>query len=563
MRKTLWSTLLVALLLGAWNLPLAQADSPGDPKPLAVVAFAELDELLGDIQYVGELADKPQLGKGLRAILSLVTRGKGLVGLDKTRPWGAVLRIDGEKPTGCALLPITDLEQLHQTLKPFIEEVTELDDGVYKVVGKERKKPLFVKEKDGGWLLASDNLQALAHAPADPGELFAELTEAYDVAVRLYVGNVPDEHREKFIAKVKQEAQEKLQRKDGEDEQEFTVRKILTEKLLRAVVCAAKELDQVTLGWSLDREAHNASLEVSATALDGSRAAEHLAKLGQAKTAFGGFHLPGATLTGVCVAECPVGSRDREDLGTVIDAFRTKAFKDIDAKEESKEKAEAGKQLVGGLLDVIEETIASGRLDGGAAVMLKPKGVTLVTGRYIANGQKLEKTLKQLVEAVRKEHPDFVEKVLKTDVAEHNGVRFHTVSLPIPEDAKDREKLVQAVGDPLVIVVGIGPQSFYLSAGKHAVPGLRKAIRRSEDGSPETVPPLQFSVALGDVARFVAAVGKEEQQAAARKAAGVLEKADGQDHVNVSILPIERGVKLRLEAEEGVLKLIGAMRKTR
>ncbi len=563
MRKLLLSTWVIALLWGASNLAPAQAESPGDLKPLAVVGVVDCDELLGDLEHLAQIVGQPQLYTGPKALVNLFTQGKGVAGLDRERPSGAVIRLDGEKPSGFVFLPITDLDQLHDVFKPYLGEVTELDGGVQRIQGKNNETPAFIKEGKGGWLFVSDKAENLADTPADPGKLLAGLTERYDVAVRLFVSNVPDEHREKFIARLKRDAEKALRRggDDDDDRAEHVAQKIVVEKLLHAAIRAAEEIDQVTLGWSLDREAQNVSFEASVTAVPGSKTAEQLAKLGRLKTDFGGFRLPGAAISGVCVAECPAGGRDRESLAKVFDAVRLEAFKEIDAKQGKQQWADAAKQLIDGLLDVTQQTIASGRVDGGMALMLKPEGVTFVAGRYIAGGEKLEETLGQLVEAVRKEHPDFVARVLKTDVAEHNGVSFHTLSLPIPKKVKDREKLVKVLGDPVLIGVGIGPNRVYVAVGKQVKEVLREAIGQSENVASQTVPPMQFSIDLSEVARFVAVVGEEKQRAVAQKVVEALKETDGKDHVNLSILPTDGGVKFRFEFEEGALKVIAATRK--
>ena len=560
MRKKVLCALLIALLLGAWGVPAVRTALAEECKPVAVVGLTSYDELMGDLEYAAELAGQPRISGGLKLAINLFTGGKGPVGLDKSRPMGIAIRLDGEKPDGVAFLPITDLEQLYETFKPMIKDVTELDGGVWKVQGKSNDKPGFVKEGNG-WLFISDKAENLADTPDDPAKLLDGMTERYDVAVRLLVDNVPRKHREKLLAKMREDAKKELQRKPHEDEVEYTIRKIVLGKLLETATCAVNNIQDVTLGWSLDREAGNASLELAVTAPAGSKAAKKLAKLGQAKSEFAGFRLPEAAVSAVCVGECPVAGRDRETLDKVIEIIRAKAFKDIEKKEKDADKAQAGKQLIGGLLEVIGETIAEGRVDGGMAVVVDD-GVTLAAGRHIAAGEKLEETLGQLVKAVRKEHPEFVEKVLKTDVVEHNGVSFHTISLPIPEHADHREKVIEAVGDPLLIIVGIGPETVYVAAGKQAEKVLRTAIVRSEESASEPVPPMQLSVAVGKIAKAVAVGGKEERErVVAAKIAEALGGGDAKDNVNVSILPIDRGVKLRIEVERGVLTLPGVVRK--
>ena len=90
---------------------------------------------------------------------------------------------------------------------------------------------------------------------------------------------------------------------------------------------------------------------------------------------------------------------------------------------------------------------------------------------------------------------------------------------------------------------------------------LRQAIERSADGAQE-VAPMELSVAVGPIARFIAAVGQPvEQREKAAQVAAALETMSGKDHVKLEASPIDRGVQLRLEIEPDVLKLIGVMSK--
>jgi hypothetical protein len=59
--------------------------------------------------------------------------------------------------------------------------------------------------------------------------------------------------------------------------------------------------------------------------------------------------------------------------------------------------------------------------------------------------------------------------------------------------------------------------------------------------------------------KFVAEVGDDEDRENAALVAGLLEKTADRDHVKLTVTPIERGARLRLELEEGILRLIGKM----
>lgn len=552
MRKMLLSLLAVAVLLGTCSLQPAEA---AELKPVAVATFAGYDELLGNIKFVGELSDLPRLATRFEAALTFITGSPDLAGLNKKKPWGVVVQTDGEEFLGYGLLPVTDLKELLDGLRPFLEDVTEGDDGVYELKTKDGKS-FYAKEKKGGWALVGDRPDVLARAAKVRIRALGKLNKKYDLAVRLYAANVPEKYREMAIAKIEADAKKDLEQKPEESDEQYAVRKKFAAQAIKSITAAVNDVDQVTLGWSLDPEAQKTYLDVTVTARPGTETAEELAALTKTTTKFAGFRLPGATLTGILAGKAP--PVDTSELSAVMEMVRTQAFREADQKDQPKEKTELEKRVVGGLLDVIEAMVAEGRVDAGWAVTLKPDVATLVAGMFVVDAKKVEETLTELVEAVRKEEPKLVEKALKMDAAEHKGIRFHTVSIPIPDDADNREKVVRMIGETLEVVVGIGKQSVYVSAGTDAMKTLTGAIDASLAEGVKKVPPMQITLSLGSLTKFIAEMGDtEEEREKAAKAAAVLEEAGDKDHVHLVATPIDRGVRLRLELEEGILKLIG------
>ena len=75
MRKTLLSTLALALLLG--GVTRVQAD---DLKPVVVVSLPSYDALSADLNFLAQVADMPDLPKQFEAATAQ------LKGIDKTKP---------------------------------------------------------------------------------------------------------------------------------------------------------------------------------------------------------------------------------------------------------------------------------------------------------------------------------------------------------------------------------------------------------------------------------------------------------------------------------------------
>ena len=555
MRRPLLWALAVGLLLGGLGICPAQADPL---KPVAVVSVSGYDEIMGDLEFVGKISGRQELATGVKGMISLMTGGRGLEGLDKSKPVGVVVQTDGEAFHGYMFLPVTDLKKLLEVIEPMAGKITDAGEGVFEVQTNQGKT-LYVKEKGRGWAMVCDSQEALKSAPADPLSAIGKLNEKYDLAVRVYVHNIPQPYRQMAIDRMKTDIEWASRQRPGEDEAEFAVRKKLSEQFLNSAITAVNELEQISLGWSLDHKAEKVYLDLSATVLPGSDSARSLAEMTQAKSNFAGFLVSGAAVTGNWLSVVPTG--DVAVLAEAIQTLRPRAMKEIETKADSAEQARVQKELVGDLLDVIQKTVASGRADSAMSLVLGPEAVTLVAGGYVADGPKVEKTLKRLAEIARAQQPDAVNQVLKLDAGKCKGVNLHTVSIPIPPGAPDRDNAVKLIGQTLDIVIGVGKESVYVSAGRDAMKALRQAIERSADGA-QKVAPMKVSVAVGPIAKFIAAVGQPvEQRQKAAKVAAALEKMSGQDHVKLEASPIDRGVQLRLEIEPDVVKLIGVMSK--
>ncbi len=100
MKKTFLSAMAIALLLGA------RANAQDEMKPLIVVSLSNYQEMIDDLDFVGQVSGTPDMGKGLEGLLSLVTQGQGLVGLDKKKPWGLAASTDGVSFQILGFLPI-------------------------------------------------------------------------------------------------------------------------------------------------------------------------------------------------------------------------------------------------------------------------------------------------------------------------------------------------------------------------------------------------------------------------------------------------------------------------
>jgi len=565
LRRAIWLFLTSVAIASPWTGVCA--GESGKAKPVAVASFAGYNAARTDVDFLGKISSNSELVAGLEFLIQMATGGAGLEGLDKDRPWGVVVKADQAEADagqldpkrlmgGYAFLPVTDLDKLLGAFRGAIDAPKE-EDGLV-VVRQNGGPPNYIKEA-GGWAFVANDPKWLADLPENPLTLLGELAQEYDLAVSFDLAALPENIRERAIAKAKADASRELVQKPGEADEEFAARKVVTQQALRIASIAVRELEHVTLGWVLDAESGKTHLDVSVTARGDTGAAGWFARLERTKSNFSGFLMPDAAISGNWSVE--FGKANIEGLSAVIDALRSKAIGDIESQNKSFEEQELAKKLVNNLLDVAQSTLATGRFDGGMIARLDADAVTLASGKYVAEGEKIDATIKEVVATVGKYEPAIIEQLVKLDAAEHNGVRFHTLTLPVTDETENREQIQRMFGPAIDVVVGVGPESVYTAIGRDALGTLLELIDGSKENAARTVAPLEFSLDVRQLAAFLAEYGGgEAERQQARKLAGVLDEIEGEkDRITVTAGPIPQGVKLRLDIDEGILIALGVL----
>ncbi len=544
MQKTLLSTLAIAILLGASGICSAQ-----EKTTLVTVAFSGYDEIRADLDFLGKLGGNPGLAQGMEGLLTLMTQGKGLAGLDKSKPWGMVVQTDGQEFPVFGFIPVTDLKALMAVVEKFDIESEEVDDGVLKIT-KEGQN-LYVKEKDG-WALIAQSAEGLEDLPDDPVVLLAGLHKKYDIAVRASIKNIPQPIRQMLIEQMKVGTQIGMQQMPGEDDDDYAIRTGMTKKAIDQAVAMINELDELLLGLAVDRNSGTSYLDIDITAQSGTTLAERFAQIVPGKTNFAGFEMPGAAMTAIRVGT--LSDADVAQAKSNIADVRTIALAGLKEEGLSDEELELATGLINDLLDVLDKSIESKKVDLGIVLTLDPGAINFAAGMALAETAKLEKVVKQLAQLAQQENPD-VAKATKLDAETYQGIRFHVMSVTVPDTEEEVAKLL---GETLTVVVGIGNDSAYLAAGSDPLKLLKEAIDKSESETGKTVPPARVVVTVTPIVKWVAeTAGDDMVKQMPAMLVGLLKQLSGKDHITMTTKPIPNGASTRIEIEEGILKLIG------
>jgi hypothetical protein len=520
-------------------------------KPVVTVSFSGYDKLISDVGVIGRLGGNPNLGKGFEMVVQMMTRGKGLAGLDAKRPWGVVLLTDGHHFTPYGFLPVTDLKQLVEVAKqnPQLEEKITLTDGVYEIQAGDQTNYMVQK---GKWAVLAHKSEDLAHAPPDPLALLGDLPKRYDLAYRASLKNLPDEYHEQLLAQLQAGIAMGMARTPDESDAQYNGRVFGFKQAHQNIVTLINEAEELTIGWTIDVDAGTSYLDFEVKARSGTDLAKQFAAMKPGKTNFAGFLMPEAaatanwagTLTDADVA------RANSALATIHKAIA----KELDNQGLPEEGLKQATHLLDEMVGIVEKNIEKKQSDGGAAVLLGPATLTIVGGSVVADGAEVDKLLKELVEEMRKSEPKTADSI-KLNAETYQGIRFHTLSVPTPTP-----ELKPLLGDTLEVVVGVGDNQLLVAAGRDAAKTLERVIDGSKAAAGKEVPPMEIKLSAATIAKFIAQVAEDEEvKARVEMISSILEKAGKKDHVILTTKPIPQGVCMRLELEQGLLKALGSL----
>ena len=553
MFRKLWlSAASAALLMAGSSVSVAEEAA----KPVLSVAVSGVQELIDDLDYLGDLAGQPGSGQQLEAMSVFFTQGHGLEGIDRKRPWGAAVNVSEDSQFQVLVfVPVAKMDKLMATVAVFTGEPEDAGDGVFELPAD--RQSVFAKEKDG-WAYFAQSKEALENVPEEPLKLLNGLNEQYDVAAQVHVQSLPEALREMFIDQLRAGMEGGLAQEEGESDEQYELRKKIAEQQLEQMSQMANELDEITLGWNIDRAAKQVYVDMATTALAGTKAAEQLNayKTNATPSRFAGFIAPEAIFS--MHAHSVLSEADRAKTEETVAALRQQAQaaleQDEDLGDDEKKLAE---QFIEDMLELAAAQLKNGTMSGG--ILVEGEGpINLVFGSAVADGALVEEKLKKWI-TLASQAEEFPK--VKYNAAEYEGVKFHTASIPVPEETDQREKVVALLGEKAEITVGIGKDSAYLAIGSGGIDSIKQVIDKSKNGGgTDAKQPVQASLAVG---KLLGVLAKVDDEGLGETFAEVAESVQGagNDHFRIESQMIENGARYRFLAEEGVIKAMAAVGK--
>lgn len=470
-------------------------------RPVAVVTLSGWQELIDDLNFVGEVSDSPGLGSSIEGLLALTTGGKGLVGLRRDQPWGVAVSIVNNEPDVLAFVPLKDLDRFLTALAGVIGPAPKDADGVYELDAMGQS---ILAKQHGDWVFIAMRQESLANLPDDPSALVGNLTKNYDVAFEVNMQNLPADFRDVALTQISLGLEQGMARDGDESDEEFEARSEAAAAQIAEIEKVITQIDRLTVGWSISREDRKAYVDVMATAIAGSDLAKEFANVSDGTTQFAGFETPEATVSALCTGA--ISANDRQQLASSREQLNT-MFETSDVFDDPRVKEVAGK-FMDDLFTALEKMLDSDKFDGGMAVFGEGP-FTIVAGGAVADSAAFDDLVEDTLKQVAAEFPGY--QGYNRNVAEHKDLRFHTIDVPSLPDPEMLEAAREVFGDEIAITIAVGEKRAFFAVGPGAIDRIKHVVDKSAEVGTVTIPPLRVRAkmsplmgVLGDLAQRAA-----------------------------------------------------------
>lgn len=538
-----------------------QAALAQEVRPHLVISLASYNELKSDLRYLGGLFGNPQVADAFEGLILINTRGLGLLAWDRTRRWGAVVELDTElDPDGnvqpkafLLILPITDMKVFLKMVEGLVGPPEEVARGIYRIPISE-EEPAFATQI-GRWVVIGPNRLALDKVPADPGQLLAGIGAEYDAAVQMNFGLWPAELQRAVVEKLKEQMTAALVQAPEETDQQFRLRREMTEGFLALIEDGYSEIDQIVWGLNVDRVEGNLNGNLSITIRPQSPANKFLAELTSEPAAWAQItELNPAYLSSF---SAKLGSQLAGKLQELLEDARTTAINMVD-ENDVKDKALL-KNLINHTIDVTTKVVEGRSLNGVFAWWSKPGEFGGLLAFRTSDVDAAKRLVRELGRAIESD-PE-IQAVFDPEETVAGGFVIHRVRLKVPEGDEDREKMIELLGgEELELVAAVGPEGVILAAGAQSLDRVRRLLTKM-DGRKKSEPRIaSVLIDVGALAELGATLSpSEEQRAQAEKLVEAVAQTGQPALLEVSLSTIPQGFNLRFQMSEGFFKASSGM----
>ena len=539
------NAVLIGMLVGAVSLLTAERGvCQSTTEPAIVISFANIDEQLDDIAYLATAASE-EMGQ-MSGLIKMQAQGFTR-GINTKKSAGMLMYFDdgAMAPTTLAFLPIENMDDLLDTIAGFAE-LDEGDDIV--TIIPDNGQEISMK-KVGNYAFMSDSPEALERAPENPSKLLNKMADQYNISATVFPQRIPESLRQQALDLIELGYEQNMQLLDELEPMQAELQQESFDMQMEQMENLFNDTEQIVVAMAADEKAQAIYFDFVMTAKPGSKMVEQIAEAKKAgKSKFSGFLMDGASMTANMTTQ--ITPDIRQQYQSMIETAQKEMGELMDANADmTDDQVEVATDLVNSLFDVFKDTVDAGRFDMGAMMMTDDGKMNFVMGAEMADPDKLEDAVKDVVKMAEKEIGDNVQ--FNLNAGSHLGTTMHEILIDVPAS----EEEAQAVfGDQITVVIGIGKDAVYFGIGDQPETHLKKAMDQSANASStDNDTMMQVNVFMAPMLQFASGMPGAEMLEMISDAV-----QPGGDRIQIRSDYIENGTKTRFEIQDGVLQLLGA-----
>lgn len=540
----LTSLSLLLLLVFSQTVAFAQSEDEeelGPRLPFAAMAFRNVDQSLTNVAAMFDATGRSDMTDMIETFLT--DKAGNLDGIDRTRPFGFLFFLNDQlppQPARVTFVPVSDIDAFIRTasLGPAKPEKVEGKENVYRFPFGRRNRGINMVIENGYAFAASD--ESMLEDLPDPETIVRGMVSRYDVSVAALIRNIPPLMKDFFIASLQGSAQAELQQRDDESDAAHKMRKAGGQSTLELMTQVLRDGEQITLGLEAIPDEKMAALELLIDATPESEFSEFVKNIGGRKSIFEPLHSDTNPLT--MSISWKMDRREKEMMTGMIDGL------ELALKEQLPEQIATP---TGRMADSLRATVEQEHFNAVFQfVPIEKTEFALLGGMKLVGSETFGTALREIMGALNEvEGIDSVE----LDVHQHQNVNFHRL---IAEDARDEDLRIYG-GHPSVYL-GSGNGIFWFGVGGDRITNeLDFAIDLMLETPPGSLTgssaPFQ---AVFRLLPWMSLPPPENDDVNGREL--TMEAMEpGNDAVRIEVRPTETGGRVRMQFEEGFVRLLG------
>jgi hypothetical protein len=538
----------IAFLSGFSVMPVLAQDeeAPEEPpaelmkKPIVTIAVGSVERLKTDIKHIFDVAGRSDIYEAMES--GLENMGD-LKGMEQTKPFGAMVFLRAGMPPVPEVVgfaPVEKIEDLTKTLEIGPVVTKKIDDTHYEIIGMRGEFQVLLK---GGYAFISNEAEVLENDFPDPVRSTKGLTSKFDIGITLNLDSIPRLTRDLFMGFVKAQANADLQQRDDEPDGVYKMRRASSQHTLTGLTQVMNELERLTIGIDADAEKSEMAFEIVMDAQEDSKLAKEMKRINSKRNYYETLLDENAPMT--LSASFPMVEKDKEFWTDIIDGGALTLQSELFGESEDSDDGPLPPALTN-MFDALRDTVKEGHTNMFMQFYGEPGAFSIVGGVKLVGGKAVGGGIRDLLERLSGDLDVEVGSV-ELDAESHNDISFHHIA------AKDADEAERMFGDQLGVYIGADNRTLWFAIGGDAAfekttelmdtlaepkPANRKRSRRA---------PMQMIFNINQW------LGLDED------GEGVFFDAfeEGGDRVTVDVRTTDDGMRIRAQAEEGVIRLFG------